>query len=76
MNVAASAEQVEAQALQLPAPDRARLAERLIASLDEEADHEQAWAGEVLRRVTELQSGQLQTIPAAEVLSEATARLR
>ena len=76
MNVAASAEQVEAEALQLPAPGRARLAARLIASLDEEAEHEQAWTEEVQRRVAELQSGQVQAIPAAEVLSEAHALLQ
>ena len=74
--MATSAEQVEAEALQLPAPQRARLAERLIASLDEDADHEQAWAEEVQRRLAELQSGHVQAIPAADVLAEARARLR
>jgi putative addiction module component (TIGR02574 family) len=74
--MAISAEQVEAEALQLPAPQRARLAERLIASLDEDADHERAWAEEVQRRLTELQGGQVQAIPATDVLTEARARLR
>jgi putative addiction module component (TIGR02574 family) len=73
--MAISAEQLEAEALQLPAPQRARLAERLIASLDEEADHEQAWAEEVQRRLAELQDGQVQAIPAADVLTNARARL-
>ena len=72
--MAISAEQLEAEALQLPAPQRARLAERLIASLDEEADHEQAWAEEVQRRLAELQDGQVQAIPAADVLTNARAR--
>ena len=74
--MAISAEQVEADALQLPAPQRARLVERLIASLDEDADHEQAWVDEVQRRLAELQSGQAQGIPAADILAEARARLR
>ena len=76
MNTAATVEQLEAEALQLSAPERARLAERLIASLDEDAEHAQAWAGEVQRRLAEMQAGQVQAIPAAEVLSEARAHLR
>ncbi len=43
-------EQLEAEAMQLPAHHRARLAEALIASLDEEAEIEQIWADEAERR--------------------------
>lgn len=74
--MAVSVEQLEAEALQLPASERARLAERLIASLDQEADHEQVWAAEVQRRLADLQAGRVQTIPAADVISAARARLR
>lgn len=43
-----------ADALQLKAEDRARLAEELLASLDEtEQDVEQAWATEIARRAAE-----------------------
>ena len=51
---------------QLPAKDRAFLAEHLIASLDD-ADLEQQWASEAIRRRNEVRSGKVKPIPAAEV---------
>jgi putative addiction module component (TIGR02574 family) len=51
---------------QLPAKDRAFLAEHLIASLDD-VDLEQQWAREALRRRDEVRSGKVKPIPAAEV---------
>jgi putative addiction module component (TIGR02574 family) len=50
---------------QLSAKDRVFLAEHLIASLDE-ADLEQQWAAEVIRRRDEVRSGKVKTVPAAE----------
>lgn len=50
---------------QLPAKERAYLAERLIASLDE-AELETAWADEAIRRRDEVRSGKVKTVPAAE----------
>jgi hypothetical protein len=41
-----SIEQLEAEALKLPRHIRARLAEALIASLDEDSESEQAWEDE------------------------------
>lgn len=72
----ATVEQLEAEALQLSAPERARLAERLIASLDEEVEIERAWAEEVQRRLEEFDSGKVHAIPAAEVFAKACVRLR
>jgi len=63
-------EQVEAEARRLPRPERARLAEVLIASLDEEAEIEQAWSAEITRRVAELRAGAVTPIPAEEVFAE------
>ena len=63
-------EQVEAEARRLPRPERARLAEALIASLDEEAEIEQAWSLEITRRVEELRTGAVSSIPAEEVFAE------
>ena len=63
-------EQVEAEARRLPREERARLAEALIASLDEEAEIDQAWSAEIARRVEELQSGAVTSIPAEEVFAE------
>jgi putative addiction module component (TIGR02574 family) len=50
---------------QLPAKDRAYLAERLIASLDE-AELETAWADEAVCRRDEVRSGKVKAVPAAE----------
>ena len=51
---------------QLPSKDRAFLAERLLASL-EDSDIEQQWADEAVRRRNEVRSGKVKTVPAAEV---------
>jgi putative addiction module component (TIGR02574 family) len=50
---------------QLPAKERAYLAERLIASLDE-AGFESVWADEAIRRRDEVRSGKVKPVPAAE----------
>ena len=61
-------DQLLAELLQLPAQVRARLAESLIASLDEDTEVEQAWGAEVERRVAGLDAGNARTRPADEVL--------
>lgn len=63
-------EQIEAEALSLPAEDRARLVEHLIASLDADSEIEKTWAKEIERRVHELDSGVVKSIPASEVFAE------
>lgn len=63
-------EQLEAEAFRLSREERARLAEALISSLDEEAEIERAWAEEIRRRVAELRGGAVETIPAEEVFAE------
>ena len=62
-------DQIEQELMKLPAADRARLAERLIASLDEDAEVEAAWKAEVRRRDAELQSGAVQGIPVEDALT-------
>ncbi|HEX2201686.1 MAG TPA: addiction module protein [Longimicrobium sp.] len=69
-------EEVESAALQLPRTERARIAERLIASLDEDAEIEQAWLDEVERRVREVDAGEVQLIPGDQVMDEIRALLR
>jgi putative addiction module component (TIGR02574 family) len=56
--------------------DRARLAEELLASLDEESDSdaEAAWEQEIGRRVEDIKAGRAQLIPAEQVFAE-TARI-
>jgi putative addiction module component (TIGR02574 family) len=57
------------EALKLTANERAEVAERLIASLDEvpDADVEQAWQEEVQRRLQQIDRGEVKTIPWEEV---------
>lgn len=64
------AEQLESAALQLPRSERARLAERLLTSLDEDAGIEGVWAEEVRSRVQELRSGSVKAIPGDEVFKD------
>jgi len=67
---------VEAQALKLTAEERARLADRLIASLAEDLEVEEAWAVEVERRVEEIESGRAKLVPAAETIARARAAIK
>ena len=73
-----SARQLEAKVLKLPPRERARLAERLISSLDDEvdADAEAAWVREGERRLDELNSGRSKGRAAAGVFRRACATLR
>ena len=71
--------QLEDEAMSLPANQRARLAARLIASLDREPaepDAESLWAIEAQRRAEELASGEVEEVPAERALAKARARLR
>ncbi|MBV9123257.1 MAG: addiction module protein [Planctomycetes bacterium] len=67
-----TAEQLKAVLAQLPASERAALAQYLIHSLDEGADldAETAWDAELARRLAEIRSGQALGEPAERVLAE------
>ena len=60
------------EAAELSEQDRATLASLLIESLDPKSDPgvEQAWADEIARRVAELDTGTVQTIPWEQVREE------
>ena len=62
----------------LPAEDRARLAEELLSSLQEDADPavEAAWDTEIRRRLDEVEAGTAKLIPAAEVFAEVRRMLK
>jgi putative addiction module component (TIGR02574 family) len=64
-------EELELAVLSLPAGDRARLARRLIESLDQDADVEAAWDEEIARRVARIEAGEAELVPAEEVFAEA-----
>lgn len=69
---------IEDEVLKLPARSRARLAERLIASLEEvaEPEAESAWRAEVEKRSLELLQGDVKGIPANKVFKKARTALR
>ena len=73
--MATTLEELEARALKLSVKDRSRLVQRLIVSLDREADGTpeeiaRAWEEEIARRVAEIDSGQAELIPGEEVFAE------
>ena len=61
------------RAHQLPAEERARLAEGLLASLQEwsSPEVEAAWDTEILKRISEYERGEAALSPAADVFAEA-----
>jgi putative addiction module component (TIGR02574 family) len=69
-------EELSQRARALSPEDRARLAEELLASLEEQVDPdaEAAWELEIGRRVEEIKSGKAKLISAEEVFAE-TARI-
>ena len=60
---------IEQEALHLPIEYRARLAEKLLSSLDDlsEPEIEKLWLTEAQRRTAEIDSGKVQLISADEV---------
>lgn len=70
--------QIEDKALKLPEEDRAKLAQRLLLSLEALSDAEIAedWLIEAQRRARELDAGTVQTITAEEARRKAQALLR
>lgn len=71
-------EAIEAAALGLDPRSRARLAGKLLASLDEltEAESDAMWVAEAERRDDDVEAASASTRPAADVLRDARARLR
>jgi putative addiction module component (TIGR02574 family) len=55
--------ELEAEALNLPPADRARLLERLIESFDRDSKVEEAWLDEALRREQDVLSGKVKLVP-------------
>lgn len=72
------ARELESKALKLSRSARARLAQRLISSLDQKTDAhaEKLWLKEAERRLDELKSGKVAGIPAEKVIKKARSSLR
>jgi putative addiction module component (TIGR02574 family) len=70
--------ELESEALKLSPRARARLAQRLISSLEREvgADAEKLWRQEAERRLGEIKSGKVAGIPAEKVIRKARSWLR
>jgi putative addiction module component (TIGR02574 family) len=70
---------IEDDALKLSEEDRARLAVRLLASLEEEVESpeeiEKLWVAEAERRFQELRDGVVQGVPARDVFVQLRAKL-
>ena len=69
---------LEEEALSLPPEERAKLAQKLLLSLDELSEGELgvAWLEEASRRARELDRGEVEPISAEEVRRKARALLR
>ena len=69
---------IEHEALGLPPEDRAKLAQKLLLSLENlsEEESKQEWLNEAERRARELDLGEVQPISADEVRRKARALLR
>jgi len=69
--------ELESEALRLDPRSRARLAERLLGSLDDlsEAENQELWLDEAERREQEWDAGKVEGIPADQVLRELRSNL-
>lgn len=66
---------LEAEVLRLPAEDRARLVERLIASFEPRSPAQQAWLDLAQRRLADVDSGKVAMQPGADALARVRARI-
>jgi hypothetical protein len=72
-----SLKEIAAEIMKLDLKDRATLAKWIVESLDDlsEEEIEELWAEEAERRLDEMERGQVDEIPAKEVLRRARASL-
>ena len=70
-------EKVRSEALSLPESERAELAHSLVVSLDgpADADAESAWDAEILRRLSEIDSGTAELVDREELRRRMRARM-
>ena len=72
--------EIEQELLHLPQAERARLAHRLIVSLDDDLPPDEgveaAWLEEIKRRDAEIERGDVQLIPAEEAMRRVSGALK
>lgn len=73
-----SVDELMREAMRLDASERAAMAHELLSSLEalSEAEIEQLWLDEAERRRAEIEAGAVETISAADAISQARARLK
>jgi len=69
------AHDLAAEVLDLPAEERARILELLIASFEPKSNAQKAWMSLALRRREEVRNGKVAMIPGDEALERVRARL-
>ncbi|GAA0759807.1 hypothetical protein GCM10009107_41630 [Ideonella azotifigens] len=69
------AHDLAAEVLDLPAEERARILELLIASFEPKSSAQKAWMSLALRRREEVRNGKVAMIPGDEALERVRARL-
>ena len=76
--MARAARNILKDAMGLPEKERIHVVERLLASLEQESDHDvdSAWAAEIERRSREIKEGTVRPLPWNEVRSRARKRAR
>lgn len=70
-----SAHDLTAEVLELPAQERARILELLIASFEPKSSAQQAWLQLAKNRREEVRSGKVVMVPGDEALARVKARL-
>ena len=74
--MATTTEAIETEALNLPTADRARLVEKLIASLDTDPEVETAWISEIARREAAIESGEAAWLAGPATLAKLRSELQ
>lgn len=69
-------EALQAEVVRLSSADRARLLDRLVASLDVDAEAEAAWDGLANEREAELRSGSATAVPLDVAVARLEARFK
>ena len=65
------------RAKSLPAEQRARLAEQILATLDpQDEDVDAAWDEEIRKRIEEIETGRVKTVPSEEAFAQVRQALR
>lgn len=76
--MSAIVKQIASQAMQLTPAQRAELADLLVESLESTPPDEvqKLWVDEAVKRLEEVRSGKIETIPGKDVLAEARRMLK